>query len=144
MPATIGQILKNKGNTVYTATPEDSVYKALQCMAENDIGAVVIVENNEPAGIFTERDYARKVILQHKSSKATRIEEIMTSDLVMVTPDDRVRDCLSTMNNMRIRHLPVMENDQLVGIISIGDLVNAIIHEQQSTIEQLENYIASG
>lgn len=138
---TVNQCLQNKGRAIWSIGPNLSVYDALQMMAEKDIGALLVVEDDRLAGIFSERDYARKVILQGKSSKETSVREIMTSRVVCVRPEQTIEDCMALMTDKRVRHLPVLENDRLVGMISIGDVVKTIIAEQQFVIEQLENYI---
>jgi len=117
------------------------VYRAIELMCEKNIGGLLIVEDEKLVGIFTERDYARKLILKGKSSKDTPIRDLMTSNLVTVTPDTSIDDCMRVMTGRKIRHLPVLENDHLVGIISIGDVVRFVIDEQKSIIEHLEHYI---
>jgi CBS domain-containing protein len=117
------------------------VYRAIELMCEKNIGGLLIMENEKLVGIFTERDYARKLILKGKSSKDTPIRDLMTSNLITVTPDTSVDDCMRVMTGRKIRHLPVLENDQLVGIVSIGDVVRFVIEEQKSIIEHLEHYI---
>ena len=116
-------------------------YEALELMATKDIGAVVVVEKERPVGIFSERDYARKVILKGKTSKNTRVSELMSKPVLFVRPDQTIEECMALMTEKHVRHLPVMENDKLIGIVSIGDAVKAIIAEQQFTIHQLEQYI---
>ena len=143
MIETIGSILRTKGDAIWSITPDTTVYDAIALMAERAIGALLVLSGGEPVGIVTERDYARKVILQGRSSKETRAEEIMTRDLVTVSKDDTVEECMRTMTHHRIRHLPVLSNGKLVGIVSIGDLVNAVIAQQAHTIDQLHTYIGS-
>lgn len=138
---TVRQILQNKGHTVWSIAPDASVYEALQLMAEKNIGALVVLEAGELVGIFSERDYARKVILKGKSSKDTPVREIMTPKVIYVRPNHTIEDCMALMTDKHIRHLPVLDNGRLVGIISIGDVVKAIISEQEFIIEQLESYI---
>jgi len=138
---TIGQLLKTKGEDVWTVTPETSVFEALELMAEKNCGALLVVERESLAGIFSERDYARKVALKGKMSKETPVKEIMTVKVSSVRPDQTIRDCMALMTDKHIRHLPVLQAEQLVGVISIGDVVKEIISEQQFIIEQLENYI---
>jgi CBS domain-containing protein len=137
----VKQILQTKGDQVWSVTPETSVYDALQLMAEKGIGALVVLDNGDVVGIFSERDYARKVILMGKSSKSTPVSEIMTRRVQCVTPATTVAECMVVMTEKKIRHLPVMEDGKLVGFISIGDVVKSIIAEQEYLIEHLENYI---
>jgi len=136
---TIKTILKEKGNAVYSITPDTPVFEALKLMAEKDIGALVVVESGRLLGIFSDRDYARKVILKGKSSRNTPVKEIMTSDVITVRPHQTAEECQALMNRMRIRYLPVRDGQQLVGVISIGDVVRAILAEQKQELEQLEN-----
>lgn len=140
---TVRDILKRKGSEIYSVTPDTSVYDALKLMAEKNIGAVLVVEGDQPVGILSERDYARQVILKGKTSKDTPVREIMTSKIVFVGPAQTVEECMALMTDKRIRHLPVLEEHQLVGILSIGDVVKAVISEKQFLIEQLEHYISS-
>jgi CBS domain-containing protein len=135
------EILKTKGQDVWTVAPDSTVYDALQMMAEKNVGALMVVENDKLVGVFSERDYARKVILKGKASKDTLVSEIMTSEPVWVRPDQTIGACMDLMTHKRVRHLPVLDEGRLVGVISIGDVVKAIISEQQFTIEQLEHYI---
>ncbi len=137
----ISQILQAKGSNVWTISSNTSVLDALTIMAEKNIGALVVVENDDVVGIFSERDYARKVILKGKNSKDTAVKEIMTSEVISVRPDQSVQKCMALMTEKRIRHLPVLANEKLIGVISIGDVVKAIISEQQIMINQLEDYI---
>ena len=137
----VNQLLKHKGHFVWSVAPNASVYEALEFMAEKDVGALVVLRDGELVGIFSERDYARKVILKDKSSKDTPVREIMTEKVYYVKPDQIVEDCMALMTEKRIRHLPVVDDDQVVGLISIGDLVKSIISEQKFMIEQLEQYI---
>jgi CBS domain-containing protein len=138
---TVKQILDAKGREVWTIQPEASVFEAIQLMAEKKVGALVVADGDKPVGIISERDYARKVILKGKSSQETPIRDIMTTDVVCTRLDQTVEECMALMTEKRIRHLPVLDGEQLVGIISIGDLVKTIIAEQQFMIEQLEHYI---
>ncbi len=138
---TIKELLDKKGREIWSVGPDATVYEAIEVMADRGVGALMVMEGEKPAGIISERDYARKVILQGRSSKETHVREIMTSRLVHTSPDRSVEECMTLMTSNNIRHLPVMENDQLGGVISIGDLVKATISEQQSTIEHLERYI---
>ena len=137
----VRNILHNKGNAVYSVDPDTMVYRAIELMCEKNIGGLLIVENGKLVGIFTERDYARKLILKGKSSKDTPIKDLMTSNLVTVSPDTSIDDCMRVMTGRKIRHLPVLENGNLVGLISIGDVVHFVIEEQKSIIEHLEHYI---
>jgi CBS domain-containing protein len=139
----VAQLLKTKPNntTVFTVGADDSVYEAIKLMAEKGIGALVVTDGDSIAGIITERDYARKVVLMDRSSKATPVRDIMSKAVRFVRPDQTTDDCMALMTDRRMRHLPVIENDRLVGMVSIGDLVKNIIAEQQFTIQQLEFYI---
>ena len=138
---TVRHLLDRKGRAVYAIGPEDPVLEAIQMMADHHVGALIVLKNDELAGIVSERDYARKVILMGRSSAETPAWEIMTSPVHTVSPDKTLDDCMRLMTDKRIRHLPVVENGRVVGMISIGDLVKAVIEEQQRTIEQLETYI---
>ncbi|MCX7916239.1 MAG: CBS domain-containing protein, partial [Verrucomicrobiae bacterium] len=121
-----------------------TVYEALQLMAEKNIGAVVVLEQGRVVGIFSERDYARKVVLQGKASRTTTVGEVMTRDVLHAKPEDSIEDCMSLMTAKRHRHLPVMEGDRLIGLVSIGDVVKAIISDRELTIRELERYITGG
>jgi CBS domain-containing protein len=138
---TISAILKNKGHHIWSVAPEATVYDAIALMAEKGVGAVLVIFQSELVGIISERDYARKVILQGRSSKDTSVGEVMTMNLITVTPDTTVDQCMRIMTNERIRHLPVLDRGQLVGVVSIGDLVKAVIADQAHTINQLHTYI---
>lgn len=138
----VRDILRTKGNKVYSVEPSIMVFQAIELMCEKNIGGLLIVENGKLEGIFTERDYARKLILKGKSSKNTPISELMTKNPIVITPDNSIEDCMDLMTGKFIRHLPVVEGDQLVGLISIGDVVKHIIEEQKDIIEHLENYIS--
>jgi CBS domain-containing protein len=138
---TISEILKGKGIQVWSVPPETTVYDAIRLMAEKNIGALVVTQGDRLIGIFSERDYTRRVILQGKSSKTTQVREVISGQVISVTPAHTIQNCLHLMTDHRIRHLPVVENGRLAGMVSIGDLVNAIISAQQSTIEQLQTYI---
>ena len=137
----VKEILRSKGHTIISITPDTTVYEALKIMADKNIGALIVKDGEAVAGIMSERDYARKVILHGKSSKELQVREIMTSKVYYVRPEQSVQECMAQMTDRRVRHLPVLDGDRLVGIISIGDVVKAIIAEQESTIKLLENYI---
>ena len=138
---TVKEILENKGNFVWSVTPETTVYNALKLMADKGIGAVLVIKDNKVVGIMSERDYARKVALQGKSSVQLTVSEIMSDKVMYVESAQTVEDCMALMINKRIRHLPVFETSNLVGFISIGDVVKAIIDEKEFFIDQLVNYI---
>jgi CBS domain-containing protein len=140
----ISSILHHKKTTLWSVTPDTTVFDAIKLMAEKNIGALPVIVNGELHGVFTERDYTRKVALQGKTSKETRVREIMTGQVFNVTPADSVATCMKLMNDHRVRHLPVIESGKVVGIVSIGDLVNWVISAQGATIEQMERYIAGG
>jgi len=137
----VAQLLKTKGGEVYSISPHASVFDGIKLLAEKGIGAVLVTEGEKLVGVFSERDYARKVILQGKSSKETPIRNIMTANVLWVSPRQTNEECMALMTAKRIRHLPVLDDGKIVGILSIGDLVKDIISEQQFTIQQLENYI---
>ena len=137
----VRNILQSKNTSTVSICPDSTVFEALELMVEKNIGALLVMDQDEFVGIFTERDYARKVILKGKASKETVIREIMTEDPITVTMDNSIEDCMRLMTNKFIRHLPVMENGKLIGIISIGDVVKYIIEEQRFIIENLEHYI---
>ena len=139
----VAQLLEGKGREVHTIGPDARVIDALKLMAEKDVGALVVTEGGRLAGIISERDYARKVILQGKSSHDIAVREIMTSKLVTVQSRHTVEECMALMTEKRIRHLPVTEGERLTGVLSIGDLVKEVIAEQEATIKQLESYIHS-
>lgn len=141
---TVRDLLESKGKDVWTITPEKTVYDALVLMAAKKIGALVVVEKNEIRGIISERDYARKVILKGKSSADTPVREIMTSKVAYVGPDKNVHECMALMTELTVRHLPVLDNGNLVGIVSIGDVVKSVISDQQFVIDQLKSYITTG
>jgi CBS domain-containing protein len=139
---TVSQLLKIKGNEVFSVTPQDSVLHAIEVMATRHVGALLVMNQGSLVGIISERDYARKVILKNRSSHDTPVGDIMTSPAVSVTPEDTVHHCMERMTEGRFRHLPVVKNGRVLGILSIGDLVKAVIQEQTEHIEQLERYIA--
>jgi len=138
---TVRQLLNAKGDEVWSMSADGSVFDAIKLMAEKNIGAVVIVEAGLPVGIFTERDYARNVFLKGKTSPTTRLGDIMVTRVICAKPDETIEQCMAVMSDKRVRHLPVLDQGRLVGIVSIGDLVKAVIADQQFVIEQLEHYI---
>ena len=139
---TVNQILAEKGKEVYSVLPNITVYEALVSMSEKNIGAILVVEDNLLKGILSERDYARKVVLKAKSSKKTLVHEIMAYNVITVKPSDNLDYCMELMYNKKVRHLPVLENDTIMGIISIGDVVKSIIDLQKETIKHLDSYIS--
>lgn len=141
---TVEQILKTKGRQVWSVPPDSSVLEALQLMADKNIGAVLVIDKGKLVGIFSERDYARKVILQGRSSKDTPVADVMTTRVTYVQPKHTTDECMALMTDGHFRHLPVIDNMQVVGVISIGDVVKAVISKQEFVIEQLENYITGG
>ena len=141
---TVNELLLRKGNKIVSIDPDATVYEALGLMATNNIGALLVIENEKLVGVFSERDYARKVILSGKSSQNTPVRAIMVTRLYAVTPDDEVEYCMKLMTDQHIRHLPVFKNDTLVGIITIGDVVKAVINYQKSLIDHLTKYICGG
>ena len=138
---TVSQILQAKGTRVWSVSPDTTVFDALKLMAEKNLGALLVLEGEKLVGIFSERDYARKIILQGKTSKETPVMEIMSTDVLYVRPEQSIEECMALMTDKRIRHLPVLEGTKLVGLISIGDVVKAVISEKEFVIKQLENYI---
>lgn len=138
---TVRELLKGKSFQVLSVSPQTSVFDALELMAHMDVGALVVLENDVLVGVFSERDYARKVILHGKASRDTPVADIMTRELVTVKPGQTVDDCMALMTDRRVRHLPVLLEDRVIGVISIGDVVKEVINEQRFVIEQLENYI---
>ena len=141
--ATVRQLLEIKGTAIFTVEPEDPVLEAIRLMADRHVGALLVMKGSELVGIVSERDYARKVILMGRSSNSTPVWQIMSSPVQTVSPEKSVQDCMRIMTEHRIRHLPVVERGRVAGMISIGDLVKAVIEDQQHTIEQLESYIHS-
>ncbi|WP_026234516.1 CBS domain-containing protein [Calidithermus timidus] len=141
MTSSVRQLILAKGNRVHTISPEATVFEALERMAMYDIGALVVVEGERVVGIFSERDYARKVVLVGRVSRETKVREIMTDEVITVSPDTTVGECMAIMTGKRVRHLPVMEGEKLAGLISIGDVVKAIMSEQELMIAELESYI---
>jgi CBS domain-containing protein len=138
----VKRILEAKGYDIWHIEPAASVYEAIHLLAEKQIGALLVMENDQLVGIFSERDYARQIILMNRSSESTKVQDIMTKEVLRVQPNAEIEDCMSLMTEKRIRHLPVVEDDKVIGMISIGDLVRAVIAEQQSTINNLEKYIS--
>ncbi len=138
----VKHLLDGKGRHIVSVVPDTTVLEAIKLMADKGIGSLVVMDDDELLGIVTERDYARKVIIKGRSSKTTRVAEIMTTGIYTTSSAESVNDCMSLMTEKRIRHLPVMEDNRIIGLISIGDLVQAIISDQKEEIEQLENYIS--
>jgi CBS domain-containing protein len=138
---TVSQLLDTKGRQIYSVAPETMVYDALLVMAEHHIGALLVMRRDELVGIFSERDYAREVIIKGRTSATTAVQDIMSAKLITVSPEKTVEECMTLMSGKRIRHLPVMEHGKVIGLLSIGDLVQATIEYQQFLIKQLEHYI---
>lgn len=138
---TIRELLHEKGDKVWTIAPDTSVYHALEEMAQHGIGSLVVVENGRPVGLISEREYSLKVALKGRSSRDTQVRDIMTRRVAVATPSETIEECMALMTEKRVRHLPVIDDGKLVGLVSIGDLVKAIISEQQFIIKQLEHYI---
>ena len=141
--ATIEQLLDSKGHEIYSISPDDSVYLAIERMSGKGVGALVVLEDGRLVGMVSERDYARKVILQGRSSRQTRVGDIMTTDVICVRPTSSVDECMALLTEKRIRHLPVLQGGKLKGIVSIGDLVKETLSEKDFTIRQLQSYICS-
>jgi len=137
-------LLKAKGGNLWTISPEAFVYQALQELSDRNIGALLVFESGRLAGIFSERDYARKLVLKGRFSKNTKVREVMTEEVITITPHSNIEECMELMTNKRIRHLPVVDGARVIGIISIGDIVKAIISDQKSTIGLLNEYITGG
>lgn len=140
---TVASILEDKGNEIFSVPPDATVYRALEIMADLNVGALVVTEDDQIVGIVSERDYARKVILRERASADTLVAEIMTPDVLTVGPHESVRACMELMTEHRIRHLPVLDGDDFIGVISIGDVVKAVIAELETVVEQLDAYIRS-
>ncbi|MGA2684510.1 MAG: CBS domain-containing protein [Verrucomicrobiota bacterium] len=140
----ISALLHHKGTALWSITPELTVFEAIKLMADKNIGALLVLSGGKLVGVFTERDYTRKIALQGKTSKATKVSEILSSQIVSVTPHHTVEECMKLMTENRVRHLPVLENEKVTGIVSIGDLVNWTISAQDAAIAQMEQYIAGG
>ncbi|MFZ4695039.1 MAG: CBS domain-containing protein [Verrucomicrobiia bacterium] len=138
----VKDLMQHKGPGVWTIGPETTVYRALEMMAEKDVGALVVVEKDHVVGMFTERDYARKVILKGKASRDTTVGDLMVREVLYVNLSDKVEHCMALMTDKHLRHLPVMEKGKLVGLVSIGDVVKSIIRDQEFTIRELERYIS--
>jgi CBS domain-containing protein len=138
---TARDLLREKGTQIYSTSPDATVYEALQQMAEKNLGALIVFEGERLVGLISERDYARKVVLKNKFSRETSVAEIMTRNVVTVSPDKNLEECMELITNHRVRHLPVVEDDRVIGIISIGDVVKGLIDHKQFIIEQLEYYI---
>ena len=139
---TVQDLLSAKGDAVWSIAPDQTVYDAIALMSEKNVGALMVVENGELKGIVTERDYAREVVLRDRSSRTTKVSEIMTGNVTSVTPKQGIDDCMLLMTEKRFRHLPVVDQGKLVGVLSMPDLVRAVVEEQQYVIDQLENYIS--
>lgn len=137
----VKHLLDSKGRNIISVAPDTSVLDAIKLMADKAIGSLVVMDDGKLCGILSERDYARKVIIKGRSSESTQVAEIMTSDVITTSSAESVKDCMELMTERRIRHLPVVEDNKIIGMISIGDLVEAIISDQQEEIEQLEQYI---
>lgn len=140
--STISEIIDRKGGMVLAVKQDDSVFDAIRLMAEVNVGAVLVTEGKSIIGIFTERDYLQKIALNSRSSRNTKVKEVMSSPVITATPHDSVRQSMETMTSCRCRHLPVVEGEELLGIVSIGDLVKKLLEEKESEIEQLSHYIA--
>ena len=138
----VSDILSSKGRDVWAVKPDDTIFDSLQLMAEKEIGALLVMDGDKLVGIVTERDYARKVILEGKSSRTTSVAEIMTRKVLCVAPQRTVEECMALMTDKRARHLPVVESKRVIGVLSIGDLVKAMLSEQQMLIDQLQHYIS--
>ena len=139
---TVKQILDNKGHEVFAVSPNDTVFESLQQMADKGVGALLVMDGDKLVGIVTERDYARKVILEGKSSRDIQVEDIMTRQVLCVPPERTVDECMALMSDKRARHLPVLDHKQVIGVVSIGDLVKVVISEQRFLIDQLQHYIS--
>jgi len=137
----VQDVVKSKSKKIWSISSKETTYKALELLAEKDIGALMVIDDGKFVGIFSERDYARKVILKGKSSRETPVGELMTKEVYSITPDKTVEECMALMTTVHCRHMPVFEKNQLIGVVTIGDVVNAIINEQQIKISDLEKYI---
>ena len=141
---TIKRLLEAKGYDIWSITPDASVYEAIKLMADRNVGALLVLESGKLVGVISERDCTRRLILEERAAKDTQVREVMTSGVIYVRPDQTIEDCMALMTAKRVRHLPVFADDQLIGIVSIGDLVKDIISEQEFVIQQLEHYIKGG
>ncbi|PKN18929.1 MAG: histidine kinase [Deltaproteobacteria bacterium HGW-Deltaproteobacteria-6] len=141
---TVRDLLSRKGSETFSIQPDKTIYEALQMMAAHNVGALLVIKSKKLLGIISERDYARKLVLKGKNSRDTLVRDVMVRQLTSVTPDVKVEDCMKFMTDQHIRHLPVLENDKLAGIISIGDVVKGMIDQQKTTINHLERYISGG
>jgi len=142
MTTTVRQILDSKGYETQAVSPDDLVIDAIRLMADAKVGALLVMEDGKVAGIISERDYSRKVILNNRSSQTTKVREIMTSDVIYVKPEQNIEDCMVIMSQHHVRHLPIIEDGKAIGMLSVMDVVKSIISEKEFIIEQLENYIA--
>jgi len=142
MTTTAGQLLQNKGNQVHSISPYATVFEAISMMAELGVGALLVMEGEKLLGIISERDYLKKVILKDRSSKTTSVQEIMTKNVLFVFPENDINECMALMSENSIRHLPVVEDERIIGVISIMDVISNVISEKEFTIEQLQSYIA--
>ena len=140
----IADVLKTRDDNIWSIASQETTYKALEIMADKDIGALLVIDDEELVGIFSERDYARKVILKGKSSKETTVGELMTSPVYTISPEKSIEECMALMTKIHCRHLPVIESGKLIGVVSIGDVINAIITTQRVEIKDLRNYISGG
>ena len=140
----IKELLKKKSGDIWSISPQASVYQALELMAQKEVGALLVMENDKLVGIFSERDYARKIILKGKASKETPVSELMTTNVYYVTPDNTLEEAMALMTSKHIRHLPIMNQGKISGIVTLGDVVKKIISEQKLTIDELENYVTGG
>jgi len=138
---TVQSLLKQKGHEIWSVHPDDTVLDAIKVLSSKEIGALLVMEDGKPVGMFTERDYARNVYLKGKSSPETPVRDVMTKAVICARPNQTVEECMAVMTEKRVRHLPVMDGGELVGLVSIGDLVKSVIDDQKFTIEQLEHYI---
>ncbi|MBU0507083.1 CBS domain-containing protein [bacterium] len=144
MYSTVRQIIASKGDAIYSVKPTDTLEIALKLMDEKEVGALLVMEDNNIVGIFSERDFARKVLVQGLAKPTTKISQMMSPEVLCISPDRSMPDCMNLMTNKRIRHLPVIENDKVMGIVSIGDIVNRVIMDQKTDITVLEDYITGG
>jgi CBS domain-containing protein len=141
MKVTLSEILDTKGREVWSVSPQSSTFEALKLMADKDVGALVVIDQGKVIGMFSERDYARKVILLGKSSKETPVSDVMSTPIISIKPGTNIDECMTLMTTQHIRHLPIIENDKLYGIVSIGDVVKAVISEQKSVINELKGFV---